>query len=100
MPAEAKARQLFYLDATCPLVSKVHAEARAHHDNGLEIVLIGHAGHPEVVGTLGQLPPGAAALVETAQDAARLHAARPRRGSPTSPRPPFRSTTPPPSSPS
>ena len=77
VPAAAEARKLFYLDATCPLVSKVHAEARDHHENGLEIVLIGHAGHPEVVGTLGQLPPGAATLIETAQDAARLHAARP-----------------------
>ena len=78
VPADAKARRLFYLDATCPLVSKVHAEARAHHENGLEIVLIGHAGHPEVVGTLGQLPPGAAALIETAEDAAAVHAARSR----------------------
>src|SRR5581483_2324694 len=69
VPADAQARRLFYLDATCPLVSKVHAEARAHHENGLEIVLIGHAGHPEVVGTLGQLPPGAARLVETTEDA-------------------------------
>jgi 4-hydroxy-3-methylbut-2-enyl diphosphate reductase len=72
VPADAKARRLFYLDATCPLVSKVHAEARAHHENGLEIVLIGHAGHPEVVGTLGQLPPGAAALIETVEDAQRF----------------------------
>jgi 4-hydroxy-3-methylbut-2-en-1-yl diphosphate reductase len=69
VPADAKARRLFYLDATCPLVSKVHAEARAHLESGLEIVLIGHAGHPEVIGTLGQLPPGAAALIETAEDA-------------------------------
>ena len=60
---------MFYLDATCPLVSKVHAEARTHHEEGLEIVLIGHAGHPEVIGTLGQLPPGAATLIETAEDA-------------------------------
>ena len=79
VPEDAKARRLFYLDATCPLVSKVHAEARVHHDNGLEIVLIGHAGHPEVVGTLGQLPPGAAALVETAQDAERLAPRDPTR---------------------
>jgi 4-hydroxy-3-methylbut-2-en-1-yl diphosphate reductase len=70
--AAAKARNLFYLDATCPLVSKVHAEARDHYDSGLEIVLIGHAGHPEVVGTLGQLPPGAATLVETQEDAQRF----------------------------
>ena len=99
VPADAKARRLFYLDATCPLVSKVHAEARAHHENGLEIVLIGHAGHPEVVGTLGQLPPGAAALVETAEDAQRFTPRIPS-GSPTSPRPPFRWTIRPPSSPS
>jgi 4-hydroxy-3-methylbut-2-en-1-yl diphosphate reductase len=72
VPAAAKRRNLFSLDATCPLVSKVHMEARAHHEAGLEIVLIGHAGHPEVVGTLGQLPPGAATLVETAHDARRF----------------------------
>src|SRR5262245_38799010 len=54
VPAAARARKMFYLDATCPLVSKVHAEARVHHDEGREILLIGHAGHPEVVGTLGQ----------------------------------------------
>jgi 4-hydroxy-3-methylbut-2-enyl diphosphate reductase len=79
VPADAKARRMFYLDATCPLVSKVHAEARDHHENGLEIVLIGHAGHPEVVGTLGQLPPGAAALIETSEDAARFVPRDPRR---------------------
>jgi 4-hydroxy-3-methylbut-2-en-1-yl diphosphate reductase len=72
VPAAAKARNMFYLDATCPLVSKVHAEARDHYENGLEIVLIGHSGHPEVVGTLGQLPPGAATLIETAADAQRF----------------------------
>jgi 4-hydroxy-3-methylbut-2-enyl diphosphate reductase len=69
VPDAAQARRLFFLDATCPLVSKVHAEARAHHDEGLEIVLIGHAGHPEVIGTLGQLPAGAASLVQTVDDA-------------------------------
>ena len=72
VPAAAKARQLYFLDATCPLVSKVHAEARDHFESGAEIVLIGHAGHPEVVGTLGQLPPGAATLIETAEDARRF----------------------------
>jgi len=77
--AAAKARNLFYLDATCPLVSKVHAEARDHHDNGLEIVLIGHAGHPEVVGTLGQLPQGAATLVETQEDAQSFRPRDPQR---------------------
>jgi 4-hydroxy-3-methylbut-2-enyl diphosphate reductase len=72
VPAAAQDRGLFVLDATCPLVSKVHAEARAHHAEGLEIVLIGHAGHPEVIGTLGQLPAGAATLVETIEDARRF----------------------------
>ena len=69
VPAEAKARELFYLDATCPLVSKVHVEAERHHAAGRHIILIGHAGHPEVVGTMGQLPPGAISLVETVADA-------------------------------
>jgi 4-hydroxy-3-methylbut-2-en-1-yl diphosphate reductase len=72
VPQAAQARNLFHLDATCPLVSKVHAEARDHHEKGLHIVLIGHAGHPEVVGTLGQLPPGTATLIETAEDASRF----------------------------
>jgi 4-hydroxy-3-methylbut-2-enyl diphosphate reductase len=79
VPAAAQARGLFFLDATCPLVSKVHAEARAHHAKGLEIVLIGHAGHPEVVGTLGQLPAGAATLVETLEDARRFQPRDPAR---------------------
>ena len=70
VPAEARARRMLYLDATCPLVSKVHVEAQRHHEAGREIVLIGHAGHPEVVGTLGQLPPGAVALIETVADVA------------------------------
>jgi len=69
VPADAKARKMLYLDATCPLVSKVHVEAGRHHDAGREIVLIGHAGHPEVVGTMGQLPEGAVALIETVADA-------------------------------
>ncbi len=69
VPAEALSRKMLYLDATCPLVSKVHVEAQRHFDAGLEIVLIGHAGHPEVVGTMGQLPDGAVRLVETAADA-------------------------------
>ena len=69
VPAEAKSRQMLYLDATCPLVSKVHVEAERHHEAGREIVLIGHAGHPEVIGTMGQLPEGAVALVETVADA-------------------------------
>ena len=72
VPDAAQTRGLYYLDAICPLVSKVHAEARAHNEAGLEIVLIGHAGHPEVIGTLGQLPAGAATLIETLEDARRF----------------------------
>ena len=68
VPAEAERRKLYYLDATCPLVSKVHVEAARHHRAGRQIVLIGHAGHPEVEGTMGQLPEGAVVLVETLQD--------------------------------
>jgi 4-hydroxy-3-methylbut-2-enyl diphosphate reductase len=69
VPAAARLRNLFYLDATCPLVSKVHVEAERHHAAGNEIFLIGHAGHPEVIGTMGQLPEGAVRLIETAEDA-------------------------------
>jgi len=69
VPAEADRRNLIYVDATCPLVSKVHVEAQRHFDGGREIVLIGHAGHPEVIGTMGQLPDGAITLVETVADA-------------------------------
>ncbi len=65
VPAEAATRNFFSLDATCPLVTKVHREAAIHFKRGREILLIGHAGHPEVVGTLGQLPPGAVTLIET-----------------------------------
>jgi len=72
VPAEAERRNLFYVDATCPLVSKVHREAERHHKNGCRIILIGHAGHPEVIGTMGQLPPGAVTLVETVEDAETL----------------------------
>ncbi len=79
VPAAAKARKLFYLDATCPLVLKVHIEARAQHAKGLEIALIGHAGHPEVIGTLGQLPAGAATLIESAEDARRFQPRDPER---------------------
>ena len=72
VPEEAKTRNMLYLDATCPLVSKVHVEAGRHFDAGREIVLIGHAGHPEVVGTMGQLPQGAVALIETVEDARKF----------------------------
>ncbi len=72
VPAAAAAREMFFIDATCPLVSKVHREAERHHKNGKQIILIGHKGHPEVVGTMGQLPPGAVILVETVADVAAL----------------------------
>ena len=69
VPGEAASRNLFALDATCPLVTKVHREAEIHHRRGREILLIGHAGHPEVIGTMGQLPEGAVKLIETLADA-------------------------------
>ncbi len=69
VPTAARQRKLFYLDATCPLVSKVHREAERHFSDDRETILIGHAGHPEVIGTMGQLPAGAVSLVETASDA-------------------------------
>lgn len=72
VPEQAGNRKMFYLDATCPLVSKVHMEAERHHAQGLEIILIGHKGHPEVIGTMGQLPDGAVRLVESADDARNI----------------------------
>jgi 4-hydroxy-3-methylbut-2-enyl diphosphate reductase len=72
VPVEAQRRQMIYVDATCPLVSKVHVEAERLHNAGREIVLIGHAGHPEVIGTMGQLPEGAITLVETVADVDRF----------------------------
>ncbi len=72
VPAAARARQMIYVDATCPLVSKVHIEAERHFANGLQMVMIGHAGHPETEGTMGQLPPGEVLLVETVADVAGL----------------------------
>ncbi len=72
VPAAAQARQMVYVDATCPLVSKVHIEAERHHANGLQMVMIGHEGHPETVGTMGQLPPGEVMLVETVADVAQI----------------------------
>ncbi|WP_198369702.1 4-hydroxy-3-methylbut-2-enyl diphosphate reductase [Roseomonas rosulenta] len=69
VPAEAAGREMYFLDATCPLVSKVHREAERHHARGRHLLLIGHAGHPEVVGTMGQLPEGAMTLVEDAEAA-------------------------------
>jgi len=79
VPHAAAARQMLYVDATCPLVSKVHIEAERHHQNGLQIVMIGHAGHPETIGTMGQLPEGEVLLVETPQDVARLGVRDPAR---------------------
>ncbi|SFO83028.1 4-hydroxy-3-methylbut-2-enyl diphosphate reductase [Tranquillimonas alkanivorans] len=72
VPAEAAKREMVYVDATCPLVSKVHIEAERHHENGLQMIMIGHAGHPETVGTMGQLPAGEVLLVETDEDVAGL----------------------------
>lgn len=72
VPEEAKKREMFFIDATCPLVSKVHKEAERHHAKGRQVILIGHIGHPEVEGTMGQLPEGAVLLVETSEDVGRL----------------------------
>jgi 4-hydroxy-3-methylbut-2-enyl diphosphate reductase len=72
IPAEAARREMIYVDATCPLVSKVHIEAARHHENGLQMVMIGHEGHPETIGTMGQLPEGEVILVETVEDVARI----------------------------
>jgi 4-hydroxy-3-methylbut-2-enyl diphosphate reductase len=72
VPEEAERRRLVYLDATCPLVSKVHRETEHHFSQGRRVILIGHDGHPEVIGTMGQLPPGAVLLVETVDDVAAL----------------------------
>jgi len=72
VPAEAKRRNMLYIDATCPLVSKVHREAERHHRNGSHVLLIGHAGHPEVIGTMGQLPPEHVTLIETIEDVRNL----------------------------
>lgn len=72
VPEEASAKNMFYIDATCPLVSKVHREAERHHKNGAHIILIGHNGHPEVEGTMGQLPEGSVTLIETVHDVAML----------------------------
>jgi 4-hydroxy-3-methylbut-2-en-1-yl diphosphate reductase len=79
VPAAAEARNMIYVDATCPLVSKVHIEAQRHHEAGLQIVMIGHAGHPETIGTMGQLPEGEVLLVETPEDVAMLRVRDPER---------------------
>jgi len=72
VPAEAENRNMIFVDATCPLVSKVHIEAERHSRNGLQMVMIGHKGHPETIGTMGQLPEGEVLLVETVKDVAEL----------------------------
>lgn len=72
VPAAAQAREMVFVDATCPLVSKVHIEAERHSENGRQIIMIGHAGHPETVGTMGQLPEGEVLLVETVEDVATV----------------------------
>ncbi|MEO0379280.1 MAG: 4-hydroxy-3-methylbut-2-enyl diphosphate reductase [Pseudomonadota bacterium] len=72
VPAAAQAREMVYVDATCPLVSKVHIEAQRHADAGLQMIMIGHEGHPETVGTMGQLPEGDVLLVETVEDVATV----------------------------
>ena len=79
VPAAAQAREMVYVDATCPLVSKVHIEAARHADAGLQMVMIGHAGHPETVGTMGQLPEGEVLLVETPDDVAGLDVRDPEK---------------------
>ncbi|MFC7703104.1 4-hydroxy-3-methylbut-2-enyl diphosphate reductase [Plastorhodobacter daqingensis] len=79
VPATAEARNMVYVDATCPLVSKVHIEAERHHQNGLQMVMIGHAGHPETLGTMGQLPEGEVLLVETPADVETLTVRDPSR---------------------
>ena len=79
VPAEAARREMIYVDATCPLVSKVHIEAARHHENGLQMIMIGHAGHPETVGTMGQLPEGEVLLVETVEDVATVQVRDPER---------------------
>jgi len=79
VPAEAKTRNLFYLDATCPLVSKVHREAERHARIGHQLILIGHAGHPEVIGTMGQLDEGIILLVENVADAEAVEVNDPNR---------------------
>lgn len=79
VPAAANARQMLFVDATCPLVSKVHIEAARHHENGLQMIMIGHEGHPETIGTMGQLPEGEVLLVETVEDVARVDVRDPAR---------------------
>jgi 4-hydroxy-3-methylbut-2-enyl diphosphate reductase len=79
VPATAQARGLDYLDATCPLVSKVHRRAERLVEGGMHILFVGHAGHPEVIGTFGQVPEGQMTLIETAEDAEKVHVTNPEK---------------------
>ena len=79
VPLEAQTRDMIYVDATCPLVSKVHIEADRHFENGLQIIMIGHAGHPETIGTMGQLPEGGVLLVENTEDVKKLIVSDPNK---------------------
>ena len=79
VPAEAGRREMTFVDATCPLVSKVHIEAERHAEAGLQIIMIGHKGHPETIGTMGQLPDGEVLLVETPQDVEQVQVRDPSR---------------------
>ena len=79
VPEAASARNLVFVDATCPLVSKVHIEAERHHAAGLQMVMIGHEGHPETIGTMGQLPAGEVLLVETVEDVAKIQPRDPEK---------------------
>ena len=72
VPERAEEREMFYIDATCPLVSKVHTQVERYFKQGLQVILVGHAGHPEVLGTMGQLPEGAVLLVEEIEDVATI----------------------------
>jgi len=79
VPLEAQTRDMIYVDATCPLVSKVHIEADRHFENGLQIIMVGHAGHPETIGTMGQLPEGGVLLVENTEDVKNLIVRNPNK---------------------
>ena len=76
VPEDANSKKIFYIDATCPLVTKVHRESERHFKNGYQIILVGHKGHPEVIGTMGQLPEGSIKLIETEKDAKNLNASQ------------------------
>ena len=101
VPNAAEARNMIFVDATCPLVSKVHIEAQRHSDAGLQMIMIGHAGHPETVGTMGQLPEGEVLLVETPDDVSKVEVRDPAKLAYVTQKswPRFRSASPPLSAP-